>query len=89
MHVHWFSATSPASPSDSPLTARIITSGGSAKVAHVRSRPRVAVCQVEGARWLTLEGAAVVKDDDGVRLGASREERIKELNQKLMAAGKK
>jgi len=23
----------------------------------------VAVCQVEGRRWLTLEGAAVVRDD--------------------------
>jgi F420H(2)-dependent biliverdin reductase len=26
-------------------------------------RPRVAVCQVEGRRWVTLEGAAVVRDD--------------------------
>ncbi len=45
-------------------TARVITSGGSAKVRHVRAgQGRVAVCQVEGARWLTLEGTAVVKDD--------------------------
>ena len=45
-------------------TARVITSGTSAKARHVRGGPaRVAVCQVEGARWLPLEGTAVVKDD--------------------------
>jgi F420H(2)-dependent biliverdin reductase len=44
--------------------ARVITSGGSAKVRHVREgRERVAVCQVDGRRWLTLEGAATVRDD--------------------------
>ncbi|MDQ1663478.1 MAG: hypothetical protein QOJ68_3458 [Blastococcus sp.] len=44
--------------------ARVITSGTSAKVRHVRDgRSRVAVCQVDGRRWLTLEGTAVVKDD--------------------------
>ena len=45
-------------------TARVITSGTSAKARHVRGgQARVAVCQVDGARWLTLEGTAVVKDD--------------------------
>lgn len=45
-------------------TARVITSGTSAKARHVRNgQARVAVCQVDGARWLTLEGAAVVRDD--------------------------
>jgi PPOX class probable F420-dependent enzyme len=45
-------------------TARVITSGTSAKARHVRDgRERVAVCQVEGRRWVTLEGAAVVRDD--------------------------
>ncbi len=45
-------------------TARVITSGGSAKARHVRDgQARVAVCQVEGRRWVTLEGAAVVRDD--------------------------
>jgi PPOX class probable F420-dependent enzyme len=45
-------------------TARVITSGRSAKARHVRAgQGRVAVCQVDGARWLTLEGSAVVKDD--------------------------
>jgi PPOX class probable F420-dependent enzyme len=44
--------------------ARVITSGTSAKARHVRDgQARVAVCQVDGARWLTLEGTAVVKDD--------------------------
>jgi F420H(2)-dependent biliverdin reductase len=45
-------------------TARVITSGTSAKVRHVRAgQRRVAVCQVDGRRWLTLEGTAVVRDD--------------------------
>ena len=44
--------------------ARVITSGTSAKARHVREgQSRVAVCQVEGRRWLTLEGEAVVRDD--------------------------
>jgi PPOX class probable F420-dependent enzyme len=45
-------------------TARVITSGGSAKARHVRAgHQRVAVCQVDGRRWVTLEGTAVVRDD--------------------------
>ena len=45
-------------------TARVITSGTSAKARHVRNgHRRVAVCQVDGRRWLTLEGTAVVRDD--------------------------
>ncbi|MCF6507176.1 TIGR03618 family F420-dependent PPOX class oxidoreductase [Blastococcus sp. MG754426] len=45
-------------------TARVITSGTSAKARHVRAgQARVAVCQVDGRRWATLEGAAVVRDD--------------------------
>jgi len=45
-------------------TARVITSGSSRKVRHVRAgQQRVAVCQVDGRRWLTLEGTAVVRDD--------------------------
>jgi PPOX class probable F420-dependent enzyme len=46
------------------LTARVITSGTSAKVRHVREGAgRVAVCSVDGRRWVTLEGTAVVRDD--------------------------
>src|SRR3954453_1045649 len=44
-------------------TARVITSGTSAKARHAREGRRAAVCQVDGRRWLTLEGAAVVRDD--------------------------
>jgi PPOX class probable F420-dependent enzyme len=44
--------------------ARVITSGGSQKARHVRAgQQQVAVCQVDGRRWLTLEGTAVVRDD--------------------------
>jgi F420H(2)-dependent biliverdin reductase len=45
-------------------TARVITSGSSAKARHVRDgQDRVALCQVDGRRWVTLEGTAVVRDD--------------------------
>ena len=45
-------------------TARVITSGTSVKARHVRDGGRrVAVCQVDGRRWVTLEGTAVVRDD--------------------------
>jgi PPOX class probable F420-dependent enzyme len=42
-----------------------ITSPASQKVANLRagSDPRVAVCQVDGRRWSTLEGVAEVRDD--------------------------
>lgn len=42
--------------------ARIITQSGSRKVANINAHPgsRVSVCQVDGGRWLTLEGPAEV-----------------------------
>ncbi|MFI7385102.1 TIGR03618 family F420-dependent PPOX class oxidoreductase [Streptomyces sp. NPDC049813] len=48
--------------------ARVITDGGSRKVAHVLAAPasapaRAAVCQVDGRRWATLEGTATVRTD--------------------------
>ena len=44
--------------------ARVITSGGSAKVRHVRAgQTRVAICQVDGRRWSTVEGTAVIRAD--------------------------
>ncbi|MEU0519238.1 TIGR03618 family F420-dependent PPOX class oxidoreductase [Streptosporangium sp. NPDC006007] len=61
--------------------ARVITSDGSYKVRHVRAGgpagAAVAVCQVDGARWSTLEGRAVIRDDpesvaDAVRRYAER-----------------
>jgi PPOX class probable F420-dependent enzyme len=52
--------------------ARIITSGTSQKVRNVRADPRVAICQVDGRRWTTLEGTAVVEDDPEVVADAER-----------------
>lgn len=43
---------------------RVITNGASRKVAHVRAgSPRAVVAQVDRARWLSLEGVPVVRDD--------------------------
>ena len=51
--------------------ARVITDGGSRKARNVASaagpRSRAVVCQVDGARWLALEGPArVLRDPDAV-----------------------
>ncbi|MFJ3947347.1 pyridoxamine 5'-phosphate oxidase family protein [Streptomyces griseoaurantiacus] len=46
--------------------ARVISSGRSRKVRNVHAagpRARVALSQVDGGRWCTLEGTAVVRDD--------------------------
>ncbi len=47
--------------------ARVITSGMSRKARHVAAAgadgASVAVCQVDGRRWLTIEGRAVVRTD--------------------------
>lgn len=47
--------------------ARVITWATSRKARNVATGPgqRVAVCQVDGGRWLTLEGTAEVSDDPG------------------------
>ena len=43
---------------------RVITSGDSRKVAHVRAgSPRAVVAQVDRARWLSLEGVPTVSSD--------------------------
>ncbi|MEV6121715.1 TIGR03618 family F420-dependent PPOX class oxidoreductase [Streptomyces sp. NPDC052077] len=58
-------------------TARVITSGDSAKVRHLgrAERPLVAVSQVDGRRWSTLEGTATVRDDpEAVRDAEARYE---------------
>lgn len=56
--------------------ARVITSGTSAKARHVRAAgedgARVAVTQVDRARWSTLEGRAVVRDDPDAVADAER-----------------
>lgn len=46
---------------------RIITRAGSVKARHADRGGRAAVCQVDGGRWLTLEGTVrLVTDADGV-----------------------
>jgi F420H(2)-dependent biliverdin reductase len=50
---------------DDAGVARVITFAPSRKARNVAARPgaRAAVCQVDGGRWLTMEGPAVVTDD--------------------------
>jgi PPOX class probable F420-dependent enzyme len=43
--------------------ARVICSGGSVKARNAAARGIAAVSQVDGRRWSTLEGDAVVRDD--------------------------
>lgn len=43
--------------------ARVITNGSSVKARNVRRSGYAAVGQVDGRRWLTLEGPATVLDD--------------------------
>ncbi|WP_372733561.1 PPOX class F420-dependent oxidoreductase [Nocardioides sp.] len=43
--------------------AWIITNGSSAKAGHLRTRGPVAICQVDGARWATIEGTGLVTED--------------------------
>jgi PPOX class probable F420-dependent enzyme len=46
---------------------RVISSRSSAHVRHVlKGQDRVAVCQVDGARWSTVEGRAVIRDEPSV-----------------------
>jgi F420H(2)-dependent biliverdin reductase len=44
-------------------TVRIITRSGSVKTRNARLGGRGVVCQVEGGRWLSLEGTLQVRDD--------------------------
>lgn len=53
--------------------ARVITRKSSRKVANILAsggEARVAVCQVDGGRWATLEGVAEVCPDEAVVEGA-------------------
>ncbi|GLZ33382.1 PPOX class F420-dependent enzyme [Lentzea sp. NBRC 105346] len=45
--------------------ARIITDASSSKVRNVRASGYASVCQVDGRRWSTLEGPAIVTDEPG------------------------
>ena len=44
---------------------RIITARSSRKAANIAGDPRVAVTQIDGGRWLSLEGTAFVTDEEG------------------------
>ncbi|WP_336922755.1 TIGR03618 family F420-dependent PPOX class oxidoreductase [Aquipuribacter sp. SD81] len=46
--------------------ARVITSAGTQKTRNVERGGRVALCQVDGWRWLTLEGPARVRTEPDV-----------------------
>ncbi|MEW1697549.1 PPOX class F420-dependent oxidoreductase [Streptomyces sp. NPDC093249] len=58
--------------------ARVITDGKNTKTRNIRAalaasrEARVAVSQVDGRRWCTLEGTAVVKDDPASVADAER-----------------
>jgi PPOX class probable F420-dependent enzyme len=43
--------------------AWVITNAGSVKARHLAEPGPVAICQVDGGRWATIEGIAVVRPD--------------------------
>ena len=52
--------------------ARVITFAESRKARHATTGGRAAVCQVDGRRWLTLEGAVrLVTDAEGVAVAVA------------------
>ncbi len=58
-------------------TARVITFAGSVKARNAERGGRAALCQVDGGRWLTLEGPVSLATDpasvaEGVRRYAAR-----------------
>jgi len=54
---------------DASGLARVITSGTSVKARNAAAGGAVVLCQVDGRRWLSLEGVADVRQDaDAVRL---------------------
>lgn len=53
-------------------TVRVITDGASRKAEHARQGGRAVVAQVDGARWLSLEGPVTVLDQPGAVTDAVR-----------------
>ncbi len=49
---------------DEHRVARVITSRASVKAGNARRGGRAAVCQVDGRRWLTMEGPVCLLDDE-------------------------
>jgi len=71
--------------------ARVITFAPSRKARNVAAAPgsRAAVCQVDGGRWLTLEGTATATDDparvaEGVERYAARYRQPKERDDRVV-----
>jgi F420H(2)-dependent biliverdin reductase len=69
--------------------ARVITFAPSRKARNVLAGGRAAVCQVDGGRWLTLEGPAAVTDEparvaEGVRRYAERYRQPKERDDRVV-----
>ena len=54
------------------LVARVIASGGTRKVRNAEAGCRAVLCQVDGRRWLSLEGTANVMRDPQAVLDAER-----------------
>lgn len=48
---------------DERLLARVITDASSTKARIAQAGGRVALCQLDGRRWLTLEGTSTVSGD--------------------------
>lgn len=72
----------PVAPTWDPDGGRLLitTRDGSAKVRNVEASAgpaRVAVCQVAGGRWLTLEGTATVSRDPLVVADAERRHAVR------------
>lgn len=72
-------------------TARVITWADSWKARHTARRPgsRVAICSVDGGRWITLYGSATVTDDaravaEGVRRYAERYREPKQRDDRVV-----
>lgn len=69
--------------------ARVITFAPSRKARNLVGGGRAAVSQVDGGRWLTLEGAAVITDDparvaEGVRRYTERYRQPKERDDRVV-----
>ncbi|MEU4514948.1 TIGR03618 family F420-dependent PPOX class oxidoreductase [Nonomuraea wenchangensis] len=52
--------------------ARVLTVAGSRKIRNLAATPHAALCQVDGFRWVTLEGDATVSADRGRVAEAAR-----------------
>ncbi|MBF4572424.1 PPOX class F420-dependent oxidoreductase [Herbiconiux sp. VKM Ac-1786] len=80
-----------AGPGGSIGTVRIITNGPSQKVLNVRRDGRASVCQVDGARWITLAGTARILEEpdavaDAVERYAGRYRQPRENPQRVVIA---